>query len=101
MRRVPLVLLAAGVVAVLVGCAVLTFTVTDYLGHPMAISSTSGRSVFEGPGGGLVSYDYFQAGPGVNIITAGGMLMFASLFLLAVLWRGKRVSDRRSLFRIR
>ena len=94
MRRAPLAMLGAGVVVVLVGCAVLIFTVNDYLGNPLAISSTSGRTVFKDADGQLVSYDSFQPGVGPTLITAGGVLVFASLFLLAILWRGKPVSGR-------
>ena len=94
MRRAPLAMLGSGVIVMLIGCAVLVGHITDYVDNPLAISSTSGLSVFTGPDGELVSYDYFQPGIGTNIITAGGVLMFASLFLLAVLWRGRRVTGR-------
>ena len=101
MRRAPLAMLGAGIAAVLVGCAVLVFTVNDYLGHPLAISSTSGRTVFKDADGQLVSYDLFEPGAGPILIIAGGVLVFASLFLLAILWRGKPVSGRGWRFRTR
>ena len=69
-------------------------SVTDYLDSPLAISSTAGLPVFQSSDGSLVSYDTFQPGVGPSLITTGSLLMFASLFLLAVLWRGRRVSDR-------
>ena len=94
MRHAPLAMLGAGIAVALIGCAVLVFTVNDYLGHPLAISSTSGRTVFKDAEGQLVSYDFFQPGVGPILITAGGVLLFASLFLLAILWRGKPVSSR-------
>ncbi|MBG6054869.1 hypothetical protein IWX81_001280 [Salinibacterium sp. CAN_S4] len=101
MRHAPLAMLGAGVAVVLIGCAVLAFAVNDYLGNPLAVSSTAGLRVFRSPDGSLGSYDFFRPGPGVTLITAGGVLMFASLFLLAVLWRGKAVSGRGWRSRIR
>ncbi|MDJ0333925.1 hypothetical protein QMG83_01675 [Salinibacterium sp. G-O1] len=90
MTRVPLALLGAGIAVALLGIAVLAFTIAEYVGNPLAVSSTSGRSVFTDGDGGFVSYDYFQPGPGVSLITTGGVLTFASLFLLAMLWRPRR-----------
>ncbi|MGV8970717.1 MAG: hypothetical protein ACOH10_00220 [Rhodoglobus sp.] len=90
MSRLPLAMLGAGIAIVLVGCAVLAFTVTDYVGNPLAISSTSGLSVFSDGDGGFASYAYFQPGPGAVLIPTGGVLAFASLFLLAMLWRPRR-----------
>ena len=92
MSRAPLAMLGAGVVVLLVGCAVLAFTIIDYVGSPLAISSTSGLSVFSDADGELVSYPYFEPGPGVALITTGGVTVFAALFLLAILWRGRKRS---------
>ena len=94
MSRLPLALLGAGALIMILGCAVLAYAVTDYLDSPLAISSTAGLPVFEAADGSLVSYDYFDPGIGPSIITTGSLLMFASLFLLAEMWRGRRVSDR-------
>lgn len=94
MSRLPLALLGAGVFIMTLGCAVLAYAVTDYLDSPLAISSTAGLPVFRSADGSLVSYDYFQPGIGPSIITAGILLVFASLFPLAVLWRGRRVTGR-------
>jgi hypothetical protein len=92
MSRLPLVLLGAGVAVILLGCGVVVYTVTDYLDSPLAISSTAGLEVFRAADGSLVSYDFFEVGIGPNIIATGVLLVFAALFLLAVRWRGKRVS---------
>ncbi|WP_309616524.1 hypothetical protein [Salinibacterium sp.] len=94
MSRLPLAMLGAAALIMILGCAVLAYTVTDYLDSPLAISSTAGLPVFQSSDGSLVSYDTFQPGVGPSLITTGSLLMFASLFLLAVLWRGRRVSDR-------
>ena len=87
MRRAPLALLGLALSVIVVGCAVLAAHITDYVNSPLAISSTSGLSVFTGPDGELGAYDFFEPGVGPDIITAGGVLLFAALFLLTVLWR--------------
>ncbi len=89
MRRLPLALLGAGIVALLVGAAVIVFTVTDYLAHPQAINSAAGLPVFTAADGSLVSYEFFRPGIGPGIVSAGSALVVASLFLLAILWRGR------------
>ena len=94
MSRLPLAMLGAAALIMILGCAVLAYTVNDYLDSPLAISSTAGLRVFEAADGSLVSYDDFDPGIGPSIITTGGVFLFTSLFLLAVLWRGRRVSDR-------
>ena len=94
MKRLPLGLLGAGVLVVAAGLGVLAYTVIDYLDHPLSISSTAGLTVFTSADGTLVSYDYFEVGVGPSIISGGVFLVFASLFVLAVLWRGKHVSGR-------
>lgn len=96
MKRAPLALLSASLVMLAAGCAELALAVSDYLAHPLAVSSNAGLRVFKNADGGLVSFEPFQTGIGPNIVTAGGVLLFASLFLLAVLWRGRRVSERRA-----
>jgi hypothetical protein len=94
MSRLPLALLGAAALIMILGCAVLAYTVNDYLDSPLAISSTAGLTVFKAADGSLVSYDYFQTGVGPNIIVAGILLAFGALFVLALLWRGQRVTDR-------
>lgn len=96
MTRAPLAMLAAGIAAVLVGCGALVYTAYDYLAHPLAIDSNAGRRVFASADGGFVSYDPFQPGIGPNLITVGVVLVFAALFLLAVLWPGKRAHSAAS-----
>jgi hypothetical protein len=101
MRRAPLAMLGAGVAVTLMGCGVVVYTVTDYLDSPLAISSTAGLPVFKSADGSLVSYEPFVVGVGPSVIATGTLLVFASLFLLAVLWRGKAVSGRGWRSRIR
>ena len=93
MSRLPLALLGAGVAVILVGCGVVAYTVTDYIDSPLAISSSAGLEVFRAADGSLVSYDFFDVGVGPNIIAGGILLIFAALFLLAVLWRGQRLNE--------
>lgn len=92
MSRLPLALLGAGVAVVVLGCGVVVYTVTDYLDSPLAISSTAGLEVFKAADGSLVSYGDFEVGVGPSIIANGILLTFAALFVLALLWRGRRVS---------
>ena len=79
-------MLAAGGLLIAAGLALLFSNVLEYLANPLAINSSAGLMVFT-VNGALVSYLPFVLGAEPLLIGVGVVLVVASVFLTAALWR--------------
>ena len=77
-------LFAAGLVVLLAGAALLAWSVVEFVGHPLAASSTSGVRVFRLPDGSLGGFDAYAVGLEPVVIGAGLALMVAAALIGAV-----------------
>ncbi len=86
MPRPALWMLAAGMVLVAAGLALLARNVQEYLASPTPINSSAGLVVFT-VDGNLVSYLPFTLGVEPTLVGIGVVLVVASVFVAAGLWQ--------------
>ena len=79
-------MLAAAAATIILGTAALMNAIAEYLAAPRSISSTAGLPVFR-TDAGLVSYDPFAAPVELAVIGAGVLLLVATVFVAAAVWR--------------
>jgi hypothetical protein len=80
-------LLIAGLLALATGAALLARSVGDYLGHPVAVSSTSGVWVFRLADGSLGGFERYTLGVEPLVIGVGLLLVVAAALVGAVTHR--------------
>ena len=91
MTRPAVLLLAVGVLAVVGAAVSLGIRAADWASSPFGLDSNSNRFVAT-VDGQLVSYERFETGIEPALIGAGLVLVVASVFLAAVIWRQRPAS---------
>lgn len=86
MTRPALWMFLAGAVLVTAGFATLAEAVGKYLSEPLPIDSSAGLYVFR-VDGLLVSYRPFESAGEPTLIGIGIVLVAASVFIAAAMWR--------------